>query len=97
MPEHLTFKNEIKNLNYDAQTGKVDHGKLVGKDVADSVAGTVFKLSNLKRSWSKKGNPPTLQEMARMTQSMEKEQLQDVKRPSSGNRPRGWQKRKRTI
>lgn len=94
LPEHLTLKEEVKELRQDLSTGKIDHPPYLSKDVADAVAGSVFKLSLRKATHKKKGNPLTLQEMLAMirTDGIKSERSKKTARPRSGNRPSGWQK-----
>ncbi|MFW6145519.1 MAG: hypothetical protein ACOC4Y_01840, partial [bacterium] len=96
LPEHETLKEEVKGLKQNLTTGKIDHDLMSSKDVADAVAGCVYKLSLRKATFKKHGNPPTLQEMQKMAETDEKKNRPEVgPRPSSGNRPYGWQKRRR--
>lgn len=96
VPEHETFKEEVKHLQQDATTGKVDHTHLSTKDVFDAVAGATYRLSKRKSSFKKQGNPPTLKEMYKVAMAEEQKEKQEkkTKRPSSGNRSQGWQKRR---
>ena len=82
-----------RTKNFCLGNGCVVHNS---KDVADAVAGCVYKLSLRKATFRKHGNPPTLQEMQKMMETDEKKNRPEAgPRPSSGNRPYGWQKRRR--
>lgn len=98
-PEHATFQEEVKHLQQDATTGKIDHDPLHSKDVSDSVAGATYRLSMRKSSFKKQGNPPTLKEMYKIVTADENKDKngrpEPTKRPTSGNRPQGWQKRRK--
>ena len=48
IPKHVMLLNELKYLNQDTISGKVDHLSETSKDIADSVAGSVFHLSMLR-------------------------------------------------
>jgi len=97
LPEHLTLKEEVKELRQDLSTGKIDHPPYLSKDIADAVAGSVFKLSLRKATFKKHGTPPTLQEMVSMLRSDERKETKNKKRsrPKSGNRPANWQRGRR--
>jgi hypothetical protein len=100
MPEHEHFKDEVKHLKLHADTGKIDHDVMSSKDVADSVAATTFKLSKLKKSLKMQGQPYTLKEMKEiLSDKAEKEEKEQPKqsRPTSSNRPKGWNRGRRRF
>jgi hypothetical protein len=100
MPEHEHFKDEVKHLKLHADTGKIDHDVMSSKDVADSVAATTFKLSKLKKSLKMQGQPYTLKEMKEiLSDKAEKEEEEKPKqsRPTSSNRPKGWNRGRRRF
>jgi len=84
MPEHETFKEEIKHLMFDSEKNKVDHQKNFGKDVSDAVAGTIYALSKRKASYRKENKPMPLKDLKKMSG----EDFNKKSRPKSGNRPR---------
>ena len=98
IPEHHVFKEELKYVYLDAAKGKIEHERGRSKDVADAVAGVIYRLSKLKRTWKATGPPHTLQEMKELVKDKEEPQKdQSKKRPSIGKRPRsGNRKRSRS-
>ena len=96
MPEHHTFKEEIKGLYLDAVKGKVEHNRMTSKDVADAVAGSVYRLSKLRRSWALRDSPHTFRDMKNLQAEKQEEptengrisrpRLRKGKRPRSNNR-----------
>ena len=96
MPEHETFKEEIKTLVFDSEKNKVDHGRGFSKDVSDAVAGTVYALSKRKASYRKTNKPMPLKDLKKMSG----EDFNKKSRPKAGNRPRSlnrpnsWYRRK---
>jgi intein/homing endonuclease len=92
VPDHEKLKEEIKNVNMNLITGKIDHSILGSKDVADAVAGGIYVLSKRKATYKKQGEPPSLKEMLKAAKEPEPEQKST--RPSSGNRTAGWQSRR---
>ena len=95
LPEHETFKNELKGLIYDAEKNKVEHLKLVGKDVADAVAGTLYKLSTRVATYKLTNKPQTLGELKKISGTEDKKPSRPSYgvRPKSNNRPSIWRKR----
>lgn len=93
IPEHEVFKTEIKGLMFDAEKNKVDHNRLQSKDVADAVAGTLYKLSTRVATYKLTNKPKTLSEMKKLSGEDKKPKRPSFgKRPRSGNRPYNWGK-----
>lgn len=84
-PEHEKYKDEIKNLQLDVKSGKVDHSVLSSNDLTDCVAGIVYTLSKRKMTWKKKDFPITFSEMKKLSETKEEPKKSD--RPESRNRP----------
>jgi len=57
--EYEPFREELKKLEYDRLKGKVDHPSSSTKDVADSVAGTVYALSKSAQRLPLEAGPVT--------------------------------------
>jgi len=95
LPEHETFKTELKGLIYDAEKNKVDHLKLAGKDVSDAVAGTLYKLSTRVATYRLTNKPQTLGELKKISGTDDKKSNRPTygERPRSNNRPKIWRKR----
>ncbi|MDY0219454.1 MAG: hypothetical protein RBR14_08925 [Candidatus Cloacimonas acidaminovorans] len=95
MPEHESFKTEIKTLVFDIEKNKVDHERGFAKDVADACAGTIMVLSKRKASYKKLDKPQTLGEMKKMSGIDDKKESRPSLglRPRSGNRPSKWYRR----
>ncbi|MFA6666669.1 MAG: hypothetical protein WCT06_08860, partial [Armatimonadota bacterium] len=95
MPEHESFKTEIKTLVFDIEKNKVDHERGFAKDVADACAGTIAVLSKRKASYKKLDKPQTLGEMKKMSGIDDKKESRPSLglRPRSGNRPSKWYRR----
>ena len=45
LPRHDKLLNELKTLEKDAKTGKIDHPSTSSKDIADALAGVVYGLT----------------------------------------------------
>jgi hypothetical protein len=91
VPEHTTFKEEIKHLIFDSEKNKIDHDRLHSKDVTDAVAGVMQVLSKRKSSYSIKTKPVNLFFLKNASENPKKqERLSIDQRPRSGNRPRRW-------
>ncbi len=94
LPENEMIKSEVKGLKQDMATGKIDHDINSEKDVADAIAGCVYRLSQRKATYNKKGKPVTLREMLKMKTTdtnKRRGRFDKSNRPSSGNRPAHWQ------
>lgn len=96
VPEHESYKKEVKGLMFDAEKNKIDHHAHGEKDVADSVAGTIYVLSKRKATYKKTDKPKQLHEMRKESG----EEKTKVTRSNYGNRPRAsnrsrkWQRRR---
>ena len=54
IPEHPKLLHELKSLEKDAKTGKIDHPLRGGsKDIADALAGVVYGLTRRREIWTK--------------------------------------------
>lgn len=53
--EHKKLLTELKSLERDQKTGKIDHPPTGSKDVADALAGVVYGLSTRREVWVKHG------------------------------------------
>jgi hypothetical protein len=74
---------EFPNLDQDNITGKIDHPEGGSKDLADSVAGVVYTLSNKKSSYRLKYAPKILPKAI----PIRKGGRATTRRPSSGRSP----------
>lgn len=74
---------EFPNLDQDNITGKIDHPEGGSKDLADSVAGVVYTLSNKKSSYRLKYAPKILPKAI----PIRRKDRGSVRRPSSGRSP----------
>jgi hypothetical protein len=55
IPEHPKLLHELKTLERDAQTGKIDHAVNSSNDIADALAGVVYGLTMRRENWVKHG------------------------------------------
>ena len=55
IPEHPRLLHELKTLERDAQTGKIDHAVNSSNDIADALAGVVYGLTMRRENWVKHG------------------------------------------
>jgi len=92
-PEHEKYKEEIKNLQLDAKSGKVDHNFYSSNDLTDCVAGIVYTLSKRKMTWKKKDYPVTFSEMKKLSETKKGPKISG--RPESKNRSDVLNRRKR--
>jgi len=81
--ENRVLLEEFPNLDQDNTTGKIDHPESGSKDLADSVAGVVYTLSNKRTSYRMKHAPKILPKALPIKQYS---RLKD-RRPSSGRAP----------
>lgn len=80
-PFHPVLESEMKDLQQDARTGKIDHREGGSKDLADVVAGVVYEFSQKRFSYRKKGDPLPI---TKQPDKRESGRLPVVPRPSSG-------------
>ena len=59
LPTHDKALKELRELERDAKTGKVDHPPRGSKDLADSIAGVVYGLSVAGRVWAEHNINPS--------------------------------------
>jgi len=52
IPENQKLKLELLSLEYDTRKDKIDHPSTGSKDIADSLAGVVFGLTNRREIWT---------------------------------------------
>ena len=57
LPRHDKLLNELKTLEKDAKTGKIDHPSTSSKDIADALAGVVYGLTMRREIWVTNGVP----------------------------------------
>jgi hypothetical protein len=57
LPRHDKLLNELKTLEKDAKTGKIDHPSTSSKDIADALAGVVYGLTMRREIWVSYGVP----------------------------------------
>lgn len=90
VPDHAWLKDEIRYLQLHSTTGKVDHLHYKSKDLSDSLAAAIYKLSKRKSTYLIGGTPYTLREMKEfVTEEVKQPQKQErAERPRSKNRPR---------
>ena len=50
-PNHVKLFDELRGLEYNPKTGRVDHNPLFSKDVADACGAVVFRLSTAREIW----------------------------------------------
>ena len=55
IPNNDILLRELNRLELDTKKGKVDHPPGGSKDLADALAGVVFRLSNLPKAWREHG------------------------------------------
>jgi len=58
LPEHDKAQEEIRRLERNTRTGKIDHPLSFSKDCADAIAGVVYGLTTRRIIWSDHGVPP---------------------------------------
>ena len=52
IPEHSRLLHELKTLERDSQTGKIDHAIQSSNDIADALAGVVYGLTMRRENWA---------------------------------------------
>ncbi len=57
LPHHDKLLHELKTLEKDAKTGKIDHPSTSSKDIADALAGVVYGLTMRREIWVSHGVP----------------------------------------
>ena len=57
LPRHDKLLHELKTLEKDAKTGKIDHPSTSSKDIADALAGVVYGLTMRREIWVSYGIP----------------------------------------
>ena len=57
LPHHDKLLHELKTLEKDAKTGKIDHPSTSSKDIADALAGVVYGLTMRREIWVNYGVP----------------------------------------
>ena len=55
IPKHSKLLHELKTLERDAKTGKIDHAVNSSNDIADALAGVVYGLTMRRENWVKHG------------------------------------------
>jgi hypothetical protein len=55
IPEHGKLFEELKGLERDATTGKIDHPSKGSKDISDSLAGVVYGITKQRLVWATHG------------------------------------------
>ena len=53
IPAHSKLLNELKTLERNTKTGKIDHAANSSNDVADALAGVVYGLTLRRENWVK--------------------------------------------
>ncbi len=57
LPNHDKLLHELKTLEKDAKTGKIDHPNTSSKDISDALAGVVYGLTMRREIWVTHGVP----------------------------------------
>lgn len=55
LPHHEKLLHELKTLEKDAKTGKIDHLSTSSKDISDALAGVVYGLTMRREIWVSHG------------------------------------------
>lgn len=55
IPEHKLLFDELRGLEFDCKTGKVDHASTFSKDLADAAGAVIYRLSTRREIWTQHG------------------------------------------